>query len=365
MRSSEQTPTFDGSAPDPIVLRRDVRRAASATAWHAAPRATHPVLLLNPNAGDGKVERFGLLDACTSRGIKAIVLRPGDDLRSLAVTAVEQGADVIGMAGGDGSLAAVAAVAAHRRIPFVCVPAGTRNHFALDLGIRRDDPVEALEAFGPAREGLVDLASVNDRVFLNNVSLGLYATMVASEAYRAEKLKTAAETIQQRLGPKAPPYDLHLQGPDGPIDEPQVVEVSNNPYVLTSLTSFGERARMDTGTLGVVTLRVVDPNDLERLLAAERDRRFERFPGIHRWTTAQIEVGSSSPVAAGIDGESCRLTPPLRFRSLPHALRVRVPRSRRNPRPAAARHVLTLSTVIALTPLMSGIGSMRRSSDMT
>ncbi len=310
-----------------------------------------PVLLLNPKAGNGKMERFGLLDACTSRGIEAVVLRPGDNLRSLAVAAVERGADVIGMAGGDGSLAAVAA---DRGIPFVCVPSGTRNHFALDVGVHRDDPVGALDAFGPAREGLVDLADVNCRLFVNYVSLGLYATMVASEDYRAEKLKTAAETMQQHLGPNAPPYDLHLEGPDGAVDEPQVVEVSNNPYVLRSLTTFGERARMDSGTLGVVAVRVVDPSDLERLRAAERDHRFERFPGVYSWTAAELEVRSPSPVAGGIDGESCVLSPPLRFRSLPHSLRLRVPRERHGPTRAIARRFLTLSTVIALLSLARG-----------
>ena len=165
-------------------------------------------------------------------------------------------------------------------------------------------------------------------MFVNNVSLGLYGSMVASDDYRGEKLKTAAETIQHRLGPDAAPYDLHVEAPNGPIDDPQVIEVSNNPYLLRSLTTFGTRARMDSGTLGVVTLRVGDTGDLEQLLAAERERRFKGFPGLDSWTAAQLEVRSSSPVPAGVDGESCLLTPPLRFQSQPSALRVRVPRTR-------------------------------------
>ena len=300
-----------------------------ATQWHNVPRATHPVLLVNPRSGGGKVQHFGLLDACAARSIDTVVLAPGDDLRSLAQSAVERGADVIGMAGGDGSLAVVAEVARQEGMPFVCVPVGTRNHFALDLGIDRSDPIGALESFGSAHEGAVDLGCVNGRIFVNNVSLGLYGTMVASEDYRAEKLRTAAETIQEHLGPTAPPYDLHLDGPDGPIDDPQVVEVSNNPYRLRSLTTFGTRARLDSGTLGVVTVRVGDPDDLERLLAAERERGFEAFPGVHSWAAAELEVRSASSVVAGIDGEPARLTPPLRFETVPHALRVRVPRSHR------------------------------------
>ena len=300
-----------------------------ATQWHTVPVATQPVLLVNPRSGGGKVQQCGLLDACAARGIETVVLGPGDDLRSLAQSAVERGADVIGMAGGDGSLAVVAEVAGQEGRPFVCVPVGTRNHFALDLGIDRTDPIGALDSFGSAHEGFVDLGRVNDRIFVNNVSLGLYGTMVASEDYRAEKLRTAAETIQRHIGPGAPPYDLHLEGPDGPIDDPQVVEVSNNPYQLRSLTTFGTRSRLNSGTLGVVTVRVGDPDDLERLLAAERERGFEAFPGVHSWATASLEVRSASSVVAGIDGEPARLTPPLRFETVPHALRVRVPRTHR------------------------------------
>jgi diacylglycerol kinase family enzyme len=88
------------------------------------------------------------------------------------------------MAGGDGSQALVAAVAAERDIPFVCVPAGTRNHFVLDLGLDRKDVVGALDAYTDGVERRIDLARVGDRVFVNNVSLGVYAAIVQSDDYR-------------------------------------------------------------------------------------------------------------------------------------------------------------------------------------
>jgi diacylglycerol kinase family enzyme len=336
-----------------IALRREVEEALR-DRWRDAPGARCPVLLMNPRSGGGKVEKFRLVDECVRRGIGVIVLRPGGDLEALARCAVERGADVIGMAGGDGSQAVVAAVASERGIPFVCVPAGTRNHLALDLGVERDDVVGALDAYGPAREGTIDLATVNGRVFVNNVSLGLYGTMVASDEYREEKLRTAAFTIEQHLGPKAPPYDLHLEGPDGPIDDPQIVEVSNNPYLLQSLTTFGTRARIDSGTLGVVSVRVAAAGDLRRLHEAETARKFERFPGLRSWSTAELEVRSSSPVAAGIDGESCLLDPPIRFRSVPGALRVRVVHAHPGASPAMRRAPLTSSTVAGLWALARG-----------
>ncbi len=115
------------------------------------------------------------------------------------------------MAGGDGSQAVVAAVAAAHDLPFVCVPAGTRNHFALDLGVDRDDVVGALDAYGDARQARIDLAEVNGRVFVNNVSLGVYARIVASDEYRDAKLRTAAKMLPTLLGPDAPPSGLHAR----------------------------------------------------------------------------------------------------------------------------------------------------------
>ena len=172
---------------DPPTLR------ATSPAGTVVPPARHPVLIMNPKSGGGKVERFHLVDECVARGIEAIVLERGDDLLQLAAEAIARGADVIGMAGGDGSQALVATVASKHGIPHVCVPAGTRNHFALDLGLDRDDVVGALDAFRDGLERRVDLARVNGRVFVNNASMGLYAKIVQSPAYRDAKMKTAAE----------------------------------------------------------------------------------------------------------------------------------------------------------------------------
>ncbi len=336
-----------------VALRQEADLALRLR-WRDVPPAKQPVLLMNPKSGGGKVGRFGLVDACAARGIVGVLLQPDDDLATLARSAAEAGADAIGMAGGDGSQAVVAAVAAEKGIPFVCVPAGTRNHFALDLGVQRDDLIGALDAFSNSREATVDLATVNGRVFVNNVSLGLYGSMVAEEDYRERKLRTAAETIQERMDPKAPPFDLHLDGPGGPIDNPQIVQVSNNPYLLGSLTSFGTRDRMDRGTLGIVTVRVEGPGDLHRLLLAETARHPERYSGLYSWQAPELEVRTSSPVAAGVDGETCRLDPPVRFRSLPRTLRVRVAHGHPGPSPAMQRAPLTSSTVVGLWSLVRG-----------
>src|SRR4029079_13957037 len=151
------------------------------------PAATRPVLIMNLMSGGGKAQECQLEDECRARGIEPVVLQPGDDLAQLAEAAVASGADVIGMAGGDGSQGLVASVASRRGVAHVVVPAGTRNHFALDLGLDRDDVVGALDAFGPAVERRIDLAEVNGRVFVNNVSLGVYGEITQSEEYRDAK----------------------------------------------------------------------------------------------------------------------------------------------------------------------------------
>ncbi|HWG12641.1 MAG TPA: diacylglycerol kinase family protein [Streptosporangiaceae bacterium] len=259
------------------------RRAAARLARPAAP-PRHPVLIMNPKSGGGKAERFGLAGECRARGIEPIVLTPGDDLVKLAEDAIARGADVIGMAGGDGSQALVATVAARHGIPHVTVPAGTRNHFALDLGLDRDDVTGALDAFSDGIERRVDLAEVNGRVFVNNASLGLYARIVQSPEYRDAKLKTAAGMLPDLLGPDARPLDLCFTAPDG-IAYPtaHLILVSNDPYQLDQIGGRGTRERMDRGTLGVVTARISGPAQARRFVAFEAAGQVRRFEGWLEW----------------------------------------------------------------------------------
>ena len=178
--------------------------------WRPADPPRRPVLFINPRSGDGKAARARLAERARDAGIEAVILDPGQDLAALADAAVAAGADALGMAGGDGSLAVVAAAAAAHGIPFVCVPAGTRNHFALDLGVDRRDVVGALDAFTDGVERRIDVAEVNGRMFLNNVSLGIYGDAVRSPAYRDAKVRTLLETAAEVMGPGAeePALDL-------------------------------------------------------------------------------------------------------------------------------------------------------------
>lgn len=318
--------------------------------------ARHGVLIMNPLSGAGKVVRSDLAARARGAGVEPVLLERGDDLRALAERAIAHGADVIGMAGGDGSQALVADVARRHDVAFVCVPAGTRNHFALDLGLDRADVAAALDAYGDAVERRVDLAVIGDRVFVNNASLGVYATVVRSDAYRDAKLATTARMLPELLGPDAPTFDLRFTLPaGGTAATTDVLLVSNGPYRLGSLNGFGTRARLDTGRLGIVTVTVDRARDLPVLLAAEARGRLESFHGYREWTTPVFRVDSAQPlVDVGVDGEALRLVPPLEFRSLPGALRVRVPVHAPGAPPAAVAPAGPGEAATALVRVLAG-----------
>ena len=284
----------------------------------AAPRPQHPVLFYNPRSGGGKATRFHLVDEARARGIEAIELAPGLDLARLVRQALDDGADALAMAGGDGSQATVAAFAAERGVPYACIPAGTRNHFALDLGVDRDDVVGSLDALVDGGEQVVDLGEVNGRVFVNNVSVGLYGQAVQQGTYRNAKIRTLLETVPEVLGAKAR-TDLRWRGPDGGRHQGGVaIVVSNNPYRFEGPIGAAGRPRLDQGLLGVAMLGA--PGKEGKL---------------RTWATPSFEIEAQAPVPAGVDGEALVFDPPLCFRVRPAALRCRIARHHPGASPAA------------------------------
>ena len=284
-------------------------RRPAGTGWRPVERPRRPVLVVNPRSGDGVAARLGLAERARDLGIQVVVLSTGDSCEALVRAAVEGGADAVGMAGGDGSLAMVAAVAAGHDVPFICVPAGTRNHFALDLGIDRQDVVGALDAFVEGVERKVDMADVNGRPFLNNVSLGIYGEAVRQEAYRDAKVRTLVETAETVLAPNSAEMTLRLVDDAGrEHNQTAVVLVSNNAYSMRRPPA-GTRPTLDSGRLGVIVLDAPGPGP---------------HPLGRAWSTPFLEVSAPASVHAGIDGEAVELNPPLRFTTRPKALRVRI-----------------------------------------
>lgn len=261
-------------------------------------------LIVNPRSGDGSPSVDELVAAAETRGIDCHVLRDGADVEALARASA---ARALGVAGGDGSLAAVASVALERDLPFVCIPFGTRNHFARDLGLDRDDPLGALAAFDGI-EQRIDVGRVNGRPFLNNVSLGIYADLVhRREHHRRRGEVFAGVRALKRLSGKH--HRLRVEV-DGAVIQTRALLVANNGYDL-SLFNLGERSSLTEGHLHLYTTRGLLPTAwVERqgtrfVLALEEDR-----------------------TVAAIDGEPVELESPVEIECLPQALRVLVPRAR-------------------------------------
>ena len=300
-----------------------------------------PVLFVNPKSGDGTAARVGLVDAARRRGITVVELGADDDLLALARDAVRTGADCLGAGGGDGTLALVAQVAIEADVPFVCVPAGTRNHFAVDLGLDRSDPVGALDAFTDSYKKRIDVSEVNGRLFLNNVSIGAYGEVVADEQYRERKIGTALAKLPQLIGPESTPLDLRFGDGDGTqYDSAIVVHVSNNAYELAPRPGFGTRPSLSDGLLGIVA--VVHGTGIASPVR------------VVRWEAPTFRLDSDAPVPAGLDGEAIELQPPIRFRVRPGVLRVRIPTHALGASPAGLRPRLSWRTVQRLTAVAAG-----------
>jgi diacylglycerol kinase family enzyme len=261
------------------------------------------LLLINPRAGTESPTTEELRDEALARGIDAHVLEEGEDVAQLARDAE---VDALGAAGGDGTAASVAAIAVERDVPFVVVPYGTRNHFARDLGLDRDDPLAALDAFEGV-ERRVDVGRAGERCFLNNVSLGLYAALVHRREHHRRRRQALAGlralwlSLRQRPGAWA--------RVDGEPIRARVLLAANNAYEL-SLFSIGERTRLDEGRLHLYAAKGLLPHEWE-----ERDG--ERF-----LLEAPVER-----LAAAIDGEPVELETPLELAVERGALRVLLPRA--------------------------------------
>lgn len=288
----------------------------------APPR--RPYLIMNPRSGGGKVGRFRLREKAEALGAEVLVLdvTHQQDVAALARRAADAGADLLGVAGGDGTQALVAAVAAERDLPFMVISAGTRNHFALDLGLDRDDPAMCLDALTDGVELRIDLGVINERVFVNNASFGAYASVVQSPAYRDDKVRTTLQMLPDLLTHQHGPR-LAVRAEGVTVEQPQAVLVSNNPYRTDDPAGLGHRERLDSGVLGVLGVKVDSAPQAAGMLRGHRAR------GLAQLTAREVVVDADADtVPVGVDGEALTLPTPVRCRIRPRALRVRVPRDR-------------------------------------
>lgn len=299
--------------------------AMTENAFRPVAAARRPYLIVNPRSGGGKASRFRIAEKARELGAQVLLLDPSrpQDLVAVARRAVDDGADLLGVAGGDGTQAVVAGVAAQSGVPFLVVPAGTRNHFAMDLGLDREDPSAALEALTDGVELRVDLGYAGERAFVNNVSFGAYAALVQDPAYRDDKIGTVVRVLPEFLARHAGP-ELVVRAGLLTVDRPDAVLVSNNPYQVDDPAGLGRRAQLDSGLLGVLAARAETPAE-----TAARLRGGQTHGLTNLATSEGVVVDADVPVVpVGLDGEAVTLPTPVRCRISPGTLRVRVPRHR-------------------------------------
>jgi diacylglycerol kinase family enzyme len=293
-------------------------------------RVSSAHLIVNPTAGSAAAFGGTLIEAARERGIRVRVLEPGQDARLAALAAVEEGAESLGVAGGDGSVAAVAGMAVECELPLVVVPTGTLNHFARDLGLDAAHPLSALEAFYAGyEERRVDVGRINGHAFINNVSLGVYAQMLGDPGYRQDKLRVAQTKLQAAFSDPELRRALRITPPqEAPLEGIIAMVVSNNPYEFARWDRLGQRHRLDTGMLQVSVLDASALHELEGLLVgtAHLGATAEVRTPLRQWTSERLEMGvPGERVQAGVDGELITFEAPLRFSVDPGALRVLVP----------------------------------------
>ncbi|MEU7502502.1 diacylglycerol kinase family protein [Streptomyces griseofuscus] len=335
-----------------IALISSLLWAAAVTCGRAAlhrarpPRSQRPtrarrpkraVLIMNPKSGGGKVGRFGLVERAERLGARVILLDPSApvDVGELAREAVADGADLLGVAGGDGTQALVAAVAAEHGLPFLVISAGTRHHFAMDLGLDRADPAHCLDALTDGEEVRVDLGDVSGRPFVNTVSFGVYADIVQSPEYRDDKTGTALKLMPDLLAREgARRLDARVDGTR--LADQQALLISNNPYASPDeLSGGGRRPVLDSGELGVIGIRVENAAQ-----AAELALWGSQALGLTVTTTRWVEVATGGPhlpmtvggeeaqIPVAVDGEALSLRTTVVCSVRPRALRVLLPRDR-------------------------------------
>jgi len=292
----------------------------------AEPPARHPYVIMNPKSGGGKVEKFDLRRKAEDLGAEVFLIGGPEpvDVAQVAREAVARGADLLGVAGGDGTQALVAGVAAEHGLPFMVISAGTRNHFALDLGLDREDPAGCLGALSDGVELRVDLGMINGQVFVNNASFGAYAEVVETPAYRGDKLKTTLDLLPGLLqGQRGARLIAQADGAETEIKSPQALLVANNPYGTGDIAGLSRRARLDRGVLGVVGVKVRSARQAVDLL------RGRHAAGLSVLTAKEIEISAdAAQIPVGIDGEAVSMSTPVTCTISPCVLRVWVPRDR-------------------------------------
>lgn len=289
---------------------------------------SHPALIINPKSGDGRAMKAHIDRLATKMGVNVLLTTPDENVEVTAERAASQGADVLGISGGDGSIGAVAKVAMEHHLPMVVLPGGTRCHFARDLGLEPKRIVDSLSAFQGV-ERRIDAADINGRVLLNNVSFGLYADIVDHPDYRGHKLRVSLDTMRDLASGKKPLYDLQFKHDEQSFAQAAQVLVGVNRYVMVDLFELGHRERMDEGVLQVTVIAKLNDRIIKQLLetvGVDKLRKRAASDLFYQWTTPTFSMRNNlGHIVAGVDGEREEYQTPATITILPKALSIYVP----------------------------------------
>jgi diacylglycerol kinase family enzyme len=288
-------------------------------------------IILNPRSG--YVSRHGVDHVCslirqTLPKARVHILQKHDDVAARCAALVEAGVRCIAAAGGDGTVNSVAHNLVGTATPLGVIPVGTLNHFARDVGVGRN--VEAalrILAHGYAMP--VDVATVNDHVFVNNSSIGLYPRMVEIRERYEKRLGKWPALIEATLliVREAQPSVVQITDGDNRLTvRTELIFVGNNQYEV-DLLHLGKRTRIDAGELCCFILEVPGRVSLWRhIFRYLRDKQPKRhFLRSLEATELAVIPRSRGRVEVAADGEVFHLTAPLRYRVLSRALQVVVP----------------------------------------
>ena len=262
-------------------------------------------------------------------GIEVHALGPGDDMDALLERALAGRPRALVAAGGDGTVNAVAAMAIEHDLPLGVLPLGTLNHFARDLDIP-EDVDDAVQVIAAGVERRVDVATANDRLFLNNASIGMYATMVVDRERQQRRLgrgKWSALLRATLAALRDPhPFEVTIEvGGRTICRRTPFLFVGNNDYEVQGADA-GSRARLDDGMLSLYVLHPTTAAGLLWLALRTLLRGVAGARDLDAFSAPRVEVQARGPrLRVARDGEVDEMQPPVRFAVRPRVLRVYAP----------------------------------------
>jgi YegS/Rv2252/BmrU family lipid kinase len=292
---------------------------------------TKGVMFFNPSSGakTPPAELAALEQAANDAGLEVVRVVPGLDCGALIRDRMREGLRLFVAAGGDGTINTVIQPLIHTDAIFGVIPAGTYNHFAKDLGI----PLSWREALEVVINGVtkpVDTARINERFFVNNISMGLYPELVARREEKGRdyprwkaRLYAAFGTLQKYPHVAVTLDSEHHQE----VIRTHVLMISNNSYDLSRLGIEAPRLALEEGRLSVYWLPHMPRLALTRFVAHYLAGRVREAPGFRSFRTSRIKVDSSKrQLHIGVDGEVVTMPTPLLITIAPQSLSVKVPR---------------------------------------